>query len=88
MNLKKIYLFVEGIDDVLFLQSVFVPVLTTFYSDIEIIQYAQMKKSKTIKYIDSIETLGFDYLLLTDIDQEASVKNKRHVIQHRFPIVE
>lgn len=88
MNLSKMYLFVEGIDDVLFMQSVFVPVLSAFYSDVEIIQYAQMKRAKTIKYIESIDMLGFDYIFLADIDQESSVKSKRQVIQHRFPAVE
>ena len=87
MKLTKIYLFVEGNDDVLFIERIFVPILEKLYDDVEIIQFAQMKRTKTIKFIDSIDTLGFHYLLLTDIDKEPSIKAKRLTIQERFPII-
>ena len=88
MKLKKLYVFVEGIDDVMFVENIFFPILMRYYNDIDVIQYAQMKKLKTNKLIDSIGTLGFDYLILADIDQEPSFNHKRKVIQDRFPVAE
>ena len=87
MKMRKIYLFVEGSDDVLFMEHIIVPLLRVKYDDVEIIQFAQMKRVKTMKYIESIDTLGFDYLLLTDIDQEPSISHKQQFIMERLPII-
>ena len=61
MALKKIYIFLEGNDDVLFFSSLVVPILMKYYDDVELLQFGQMKKSKAMKFVDSIITLGFDY---------------------------
>ncbi|MPN26383.1 hypothetical protein SDC9_173807 [bioreactor metagenome] len=68
----------------LFIQTVANPLLLNYYNDVEIIQYAQMKRQKANKYLESIITLGFDYLILADIDEEASVKQKKNKIKARF----
>jgi len=84
MALSKIYIFVEGIDDVLFFQSIITPHLLEIYNDVEIIQYAQLKRIKVNKYIESITMLGFDYLIVADIDEEPSIKQKKNIIKSKF----
>lgn len=82
--MKKLYIFVEGNDDELFCKSIIVPLLNYRYSDVEIIQYAQMKKEKVELFILSINTLKFDYLLLSDLDYHRSIKQKKKFLEMRF----
>ena len=85
MALTKLYIFVEGHDDYVFFSNMIVPLFKKQYDDVEILQYAQMKKIKSNKFVDSIITLGFDYLIVADIDEETSTTNKKRKIQGRFP---
>lgn len=84
MKLKKLYIFVEGNDDELFFKKVIIPVLLEFYDDVEIIQFAQMKKTKIDLFILSINTLKFDYILLADLDYHKTVGNKMKYLMIRF----
>jgi hypothetical protein len=83
-KMKKLYIFVEGNDDELFFKAVIVPRLRKKYNDIEIIQYAQLKKEKIELFILSINTLKFDYLLFGDLDYHDSVNQKKKLIEARF----
>ena len=82
--MKKIYIFVEGNDDELFFKTIIAPILAKKYNDIEIIQYAQLKKEKVELFILSINTLNFDYLLFGDIDYHNSVRQKKKFIEAKF----
>jgi hypothetical protein len=82
--MKKLYIFVEGNDDELFFKTIVIPLLHDRYSDVEIIQYAQMKKEKVELFILSINTLKFDYLLFADIDFHKSIKQKKKFLELRF----
>jgi len=84
MALSKIYVFVEGHDDYVFFSNIIEPLLKKQYDDVEILQYAQMKKIKTIKFIESIIMLNFDYLIVADIDDETSIAHKKKKLQARF----
>ncbi len=84
MALKKIYLFVEGNDDALFFSSLIVPLLKDQYDDVEILQFAQMKKIRSVKFVESINMLGFDYLVFADMDEEATLAQKKRKLQMRF----
>ena len=88
MALKKLYIFVEGADDILFFKSVFVPIFLEKYDDVEIIQYAQMKRVKVDLFITSIITLGFDYIIAADIDAEPTVMDKKKFVKHKFEVAE
>ncbi|MFH1050529.1 MAG: hypothetical protein V1779_06310 [bacterium] len=83
-SMKKLYIFVEGNDDELYFNTIVVPLLIDKYADIEIIQYAQMKKEKVELFILSINTLKFDYLLIADIDFHNSVRQKKKFLELRF----
>ncbi len=87
MSLKKIYIFVEGNDDEMFFRNVFAPKFLKIYDDIEIIQFAQQKKSKIDLFLLSINTLKFDYILATDIDSAESIGSKKRLLKNRFELV-
>ncbi len=86
--MKKLYIFVEGNDDQMFFQSVFLPRFRAIYDDVEIIQYAQLKKSKVDLFLLSIKTLKFDYMLIADIDLAESIGAKKRFIRHKFELVD
>jgi hypothetical protein len=81
---SRLYIFIEGNDDELFFRNAIVPALSEKYDEIEVIQYAQMKKSKVEIFILSINTLNFDYMLFGDIDYQRSVNQKKKVLELRF----
>ena len=87
MAIRKLYIFVEGHDDQLFFERAVLPMLADEYDDIEVIQYAQMKKEKVNLYLQSIETLKFDYIFTCDIDYISTVEQKKKLIQNRFNLV-
>ncbi len=84
MSLKKLYIFVEGQDDEFFFRRIIVPALKPYYDDIDVIQYAQMKKSKVDLFVLSIETLNFDYLMFADIDEMETTFDKKRFITGKF----
>jgi hypothetical protein len=88
MALRKLYIFVEGTDDALFFSKIFVHRFKKIYDDVEIIQYAQMKKSKVELFILSIKTLNFDYIMVADIDEIDTVAEKKRILKHKFELVD
>lgn len=88
MALKKLYIFVEGNDDALFFNKVFYRPFRQFYDDIEVLQYAQMKKAKVDLFILSMKTLNFDYFLTADIDDAETIGIKKRFIKHKFDLVD
>lgn len=88
MSMKKLYIFVEGNDDQMFFSSVFAPQFRKIYDDVEIIQYAQLKKSKVDLFLLSIKTLKFDYMMIADIDAAETIGTKKRFIRHKFEMVD
>lgn len=84
MALKKIYIFVEGNDDALFFKRVMADEFLKLYDDVEVIQYAQMKRAKVDLFILSISTLNFKYVITADIDLARSVNDKKKLIKSKF----
>lgn len=88
MAIKKLYIFVEGNDDELFYRKIILPLFKNLYDDVEVLKYAQWKKQKVELFIQSIITLGFDYIFTADIDLCPTVNDKKRVIKSRFNTVE
>ncbi len=88
MKLKKLYIFVEGNDDELFFKKIVQPLFLKYYYDVEIFKYAQWKKQKVELFLQSIITLNYDYIFTADIDELATVNDKKRVVKHRFSNVE
>ncbi len=84
MSMNKLYIFVEGNDDSLFFKTLFKPIFNDYYDDVEIIQFAQLKKAKVDLFIMSINTLKFDYFLVADIDQCDTITTKKKIIRAKF----
>jgi hypothetical protein len=88
MTGKRLFIFVEGNDDQRFFAKVIRPVLASRYASVEIVMYACMKREKTCRFIRSVLSMGHDFIMVADIDQEPDVWAKKEVIQHRFCAIE
>lgn len=84
MKKRRFFIFVEGNDDERFFSRIIKPLFSAEYTSVEIIMYACMKNEKLCRYIRSIETMGYDYILCADIDQEPNVKAKKAILNERY----
>lgn len=83
--MRRLFILVEGADDVRFFDRIVKPLLEPRYTSVELIAFASLRRGMVSRFLRSLERLGHDYILATDIDAEPSVKAKKRVILERFP---
>lgn len=83
--MRRLFILVEGADDVRFFDRIVKPLLEPRYTSVELIAFASLRRGMVSRFLRSLERLGHDYILATDIDTEPSVKAKKRVIVERFP---
>jgi hypothetical protein len=81
---KRLYILVEGEDDVRFFGRVMKPLFVSRYDSVEIIQYACIKRVKINNFLKSLAEMKNDYLFVADIDQERSVRDKKQLLYHWY----
>jgi hypothetical protein len=81
---KRLFILVEGEDDVRFFGRIIKPFFITHYDSVEIIPYACIKRSKVDNFLRSIRLMNNDYIFVADIDAEASVRDKKKVLYSHF----
>jgi hypothetical protein len=81
---SRIYILVEGEDDVRFFGRIIKPLLINSYDSVEIIPYASIKRSKVNSFLKSIRLMKNDYIFVADIDAERSVKDKKQILFSHF----
>jgi len=88
MSYKTLYIFVEGNDDEDFFKAIKEKVFKDKYGDIQIVQYAQREKRYLKNYLDSIRSMGADYIFLADLDRFPCVTAKKDKLQEEYPFIE
>lgn len=81
---KRLFIMVEGQDDVRFFGRIVKPLLVSRYDSVEIIPYASIKREKVNKFLQSIVLMKNDYIFVADIDFEHSVRDKKQILYYRF----
>jgi len=81
---KRLFILVEGEDDVRFFGRIIKPRFVHRYDSVEIIPYACIKREKVNKFIKSVAQMGNDYIFVADIDTERSVRDKKQILYYRF----
>lgn len=81
---KRLFIMVEGEDDIRFFGRIIKPLLAPSYHSVEIIPYACIKREKVNKFLKSVTLMNNDYIFVTDIDQERSVRDKKQLLYYRF----
>ncbi len=81
---KRLFIMVEGEDDVRFFGRIVKPLFVPRYDSIEIIPYASIKREKVNKFLKSVSLMKNDYIFVADIDFEHSVQDKKQILYSRF----
>jgi len=80
----RIFILVEGEDDVRFFGRIIKPLFISLYDSVEIIPYACIKRTKIDNFLKSIRLMKNDYIFVADIDTEQSVRDKKQVLYSHF----
>ena len=81
---KRLYILVEGEDDVRFFGRILKPLFVSRYDSVEIIPYASIKRVKVNNFLISMAQMKNDYIFVADIDTERSVRDKKQVLYHWY----
>jgi len=81
---KRLFILVEGEDDVRFFGRIIKPLFVSRYESIEIIPYASIKREKVNNFLKSIRQMNNDYIFVADIDTERSVRDKKQLLYFHF----
>ena len=85
MEYKKIYVFVEGDDDVRFFEKIIKPKLVDLekYDNVKVITYANEKKKWLFNFLNSIKKMNADYIYTRDFNNAPCVTHKKQRIQKK-----
>lgn len=81
---RRLFILVEGQDDVRFFGRIIKPLLAPRYDSVEIIAYACTKREKVNRFLESVTQMKNDYIFVADIDFEHSVRDKKQILYYRF----
>ena len=81
---KRLFILVEGEDDVRFFGRIIKPLLISRYDSVEIIPYACIKRIKVNSFLKSIRLMNNDYIFVADIDTERTVRDKKQILYSHF----
>jgi hypothetical protein len=77
-----LYVFIEGNDDERFFETVIKPIFEKKYDSVIPWKYACEKNEKCVNFLRSIESMGADYIILTDNDGSPCVTDRKQNLQH------
>lgn len=81
---SRLFILVEGEDDVRFFGRVMKPLFVPHYDSVEIFPYASIKRQKVNSFLKSVSEMHNDYIFVADIDTERSVRDKKQILYHWF----
>jgi hypothetical protein len=84
MPCARLYILVEGDDDLRFVEQIVIPKLSSRYDFIQSWKYAQEKAEKVNAFLRSIKSMGADYLFLGDLNAYSCFPKKRQALLRRF----
>jgi hypothetical protein len=81
---KRLFILVEGEDDVRFFGRIVKPLFVSRYDSVEILPYACIKRGKVNNFLKSMVQMNNDYIFVADIDRERSVRDKKQLLYHWY----
>lgn len=84
MAARRLFIFVEGSDDVRFFETIIKPRFEHAFESVELITFACTKSVRVDRFIRGINAMNHRYIIVTDIDLENSVHSKKKIILSRF----
>lgn len=86
MAYKRLFIWVEGLDDVRFFDRIIKPIFEKKYTSVEVKPYAGLKREKVDKFLKSIKAMNANYIYVRDIDDVPCVTAKKQGIQGELSI--
>lgn len=84
MSYRRLFIWVEGPDDVRFFETIMEPKLLKKYNSVETRSYATLKKEKIDNFIKSIKAMDAEYIFVIDIDNSPCVTAKKQETQNKY----
>lgn len=84
MGYKRLFIWVEGGDDIRFFNRIIKPVLEKKYNLVEVRSYAALKREKVGNFLKSIKAMNAGYIYVTDINDAPCVTAKKQEIQDKL----
>lgn len=81
MEYKRLFIWVEGPDDVRFFDEIIKPIFEKKYNLVKVTPYAGLKRKKVDDFLKSIKAMGADYFYVKDINDAPCVTAKKQEIQ-------
>jgi hypothetical protein len=81
---KKLYIFVEGVDDNRFFDRIAKILLMDKYNEIEIREYSQKTGEYINAFLKSIEKMGADYICQSDLDEAPCASKRKEKLIEKF----
>ncbi len=88
MTTKKLFIFVEGDDDVRFFDTVIKPKLATRYNSVDVSPYTRLKKKRIANFLKSIKAMNNDYIYVGDINSSPCVSDKKQKIFSKLKTID
>ena len=83
MGYRRLFVWVEGEDDVRFFDKIMKPKFQKMYDFIETRRFAALKREKVHNFLRSIKAMNADYIYVTDINDTPCVTAKKQEIKSK-----
>lgn len=84
MEYERLFIWVEGPDDLRFFNRIIKPAFEGKYDLVEVRAYASLKKEKVGNYIRSIKAMDATYFFVTDMNQAPCITTRKEEIEDTF----
>jgi hypothetical protein len=88
MAYRRLFIWVEGADDVRFFEEVAKPLFDQRYDSVIIRPYSAEKPEKVNSFLRSIKAMKADYLFVTDINSDPCVRDRKQRRLDRYQNLE
>lgn len=80
MGYKRLFIWVEGQDDIRFFNRIIKSILEKKYELVEVISYANMSRQKFTNFLKTIKAMNASYIYVTDINNSPCISAKKEQI--------
>lgn len=84
MGYKRLFVWVEGENDIRFFDKIIKPKLQKKYNLVEVRSYAVLKKKKIRNFLKSIKAMNAEYIYAGDINDVPCVTSRKKKIQSKL----
>lgn len=84
MTYQRLFIWVEGPDDVRFFNEIIKPIFDKKYDLVEVRPYAKERSEYVSKFVKSIEGMKADYIFITDINSASCITDRKQQLLKTF----